>query len=220
MKQVLILYTYVDVGNFRQLSSELLPKLSTRESAKILNTQRKGTAIASLTGKYLLQEGLKHFSIPETALRDLEYDPNKRPFIRFTDLDFNISHSNDLVVCALSTDTRLGLDIELVKPFKRQHLNAFFSADEQAFILGSPAPMQTFYELWTRKEAVLKADGRGLSLKRSKLEFYGSLAVIEQEVSWETQLLEIDPLYIAHIATSPSRHTKFQMNRIKVKCLQ
>ncbi len=83
-------------------------------------------------------------------------------------LCFNLSHSDDWAILALSLGTELGVDIEVVRedpefvPMARR----FFSPREQEELFSLPAGEQltAFYCCWTRKEAYLKGVGCGLSL--------------------------------------------------------
>lgn len=79
---------------------------------------------------------------------------------------FNLSHSGDLAVVAVSSDLELGVDVEAVRPLKEDVAERFFSAAEIAALakLAESDRLDAFYRCWTRKEAVIKALGTGLSL--------------------------------------------------------
>jgi 4'-phosphopantetheinyl transferase len=80
---------------------------------------------------------------------------------------FNVSHSGSLLVCALTEAAPIGVDVELVqpKPDLAAIAKRFFSAAEAQRVLSAPPESVTdaFFEIWTRKEAFLKATGTGLS---------------------------------------------------------
>ncbi|MBI2783940.1 MAG: 4'-phosphopantetheinyl transferase superfamily protein [Gammaproteobacteria bacterium] len=82
-------------------------------------------------------------------------------------LAFNLSHSADLVVCALGRQCELGVDVEQVAPRARLLALArrFFSADECAALdrLSGIAQRAAFYDIWTAREAYCKALGCGLA---------------------------------------------------------
>lgn len=82
-------------------------------------------------------------------------------------LAFNLSHSADLVVCALGWQCELGVDVEHVAPRERLLALArrFFSADECAALgsLSGTAQRAAFYDIWTAREAYFKALGCGLA---------------------------------------------------------
>jgi len=79
---------------------------------------------------------------------------------------FSLSHADGLVACALSHDVPLGIDIE---PADRRAplgvAEAFFSLEERRWLFGlPPADRQLgFFRLWTLKEALIKATGKGLA---------------------------------------------------------
>ena len=83
-------------------------------------------------------------------------------------LRFNLSHSADLALIGITTDTRIGVDLEYIRPQPEyfEIARSFFSATEVDELNGLPSPLQTeaFFNCWTRKEACLKAHGMGLAI--------------------------------------------------------
>ncbi|OAP48716.1 4'-phosphopantetheinyl transferase family protein [Sinorhizobium americanum] len=82
------------------------------------------------------------------------------------ELHFNLSHSADVAMLAVSDHYPVGLDIEEIKPLKEDVATHFFSPRECAELAALPAEhyLAGFYRCWTRKEAFVKAHGAGLSL--------------------------------------------------------
>ena len=94
----------------------------------------------------------------------LEPGPNKKPRLREAPaLHYNVSHAGDCVLLAVAS-AEVGIDVERLDPlFAFQDvLDYSFSPAERAFIERSRVPYQAFYQLWTRKEAFVKATGRGI----------------------------------------------------------
>lgn len=90
-------------------------------------------------------------------------------------LRFNLSHSGERALVALAWGREVGVDIEDRRDPKRQHHDAasllalaratFSDAEVQMLeALEPPAVERAFFRCWTRKEAFVKAMGRGLSL--------------------------------------------------------
>jgi 4'-phosphopantetheinyl transferase len=77
---------------------------------------------------------------------------------------FNLTHSEDLAALA-TAPLELGVDIEFIRPLKEDVAERFFSKREIAALAALPAEDQLtgFYRCWTRKEAIVKAIGEGLS---------------------------------------------------------
>jgi len=80
-------------------------------------------------------------------------------------LYFNLTHSDGLAALGVSAAPELGVDVEQVRPLKEDIAERFFSPGEVAALRALPEDQQlpAFYRCWTRKEAVVKAIGEGLS---------------------------------------------------------
>ena len=91
------------------------------------------------------------------------------------ELDFNISHSGDLLVCAVTSGFPVGVDIEREKP-KRDVMRLarrFYSETEVEALEACPPAEQRnrFYDLWTLKEATVKSQGESLPPRLKKMSF-------------------------------------------------
>jgi 4'-phosphopantetheinyl transferase len=82
-------------------------------------------------------------------------------------LRFNVAHSNDLMVCAVTLDQEVGIDVEYMREdVDCAHIAArFFARDEVRSLAAVPPPLAraAFFTCWTRKEAVIKATGDGMA---------------------------------------------------------
>lgn len=89
-------------------------------------------------------------------------------------IEFNISHSNKLMLFAFARSRRVGVDIEHVRPFPElAHLvNRYFTERESSAIRSISKQQRTssFFSGWTRKEALLKAIGKGLQIPLNTFE--------------------------------------------------
>lgn len=83
-------------------------------------------------------------------------------------MQFNLSHAGDLALVAVSHGRRLGIDVERVRDdlaLDRLAEFVFSTAELDAWHrVPPPARTTAFFAAWTRKEAYVKALGRGLSL--------------------------------------------------------
>jgi len=95
-----------------------------------------------------------------------EYTENQRPKFKYSDIDFSISYSQNIIAIAVSTKSRIGVDIELLEPSIISKKVAYeFMNDKEltTFIeLNKSDRIKYFYEIWTAKESLLKARGDGL----------------------------------------------------------
>lgn len=91
---------------------------------------------------------------------------NGKPFLKEGPF-FNITHSHDIIVLALSFQTPIGIDIEKINThiqFKKIIKN-FFSKEDQEIVGDS---LEKFYELWTQKESFIKLIGKSIFSKEFK----------------------------------------------------
>jgi 4'-phosphopantetheinyl transferase len=145
-------------------------------------------------------KALANLQLPGTTLEHLCFSAYNKPYFP-GQTDFNISHSGDYVVCAVSQICRVGIDLENIHDINPEEFVRCFTNKEWAYIHGSSRPVQTFYELWTRKEAVIKADGRGLHIPLQSFEVIDYKTVVENTV-WYMQPIPLEDGYIAHLATN------------------
>ena len=94
--------------------------------------------------------------------------PSLAPEFSSTLLNFNLSHSGSVALYAIARNMEIGVDIEHVRSdFEYDDIaKRFFSVNEAAILRTIPAEQkrEAFYHCWTRKEAYIKAHGKGLSL--------------------------------------------------------
>ncbi len=93
--------------------------------------------------------------------------PRIAPEANKAGLEFNISHSNDIVLLAITVNQPIGIDIEYVDVKRPWNALAkrYYHPDEISALLETSDEMSAlnlFYQCWTRKEAYLKAVGSGL----------------------------------------------------------
>jgi phosphopantetheinyl transferase len=114
---------------------------------------------------------------------------------------FSTAHSGSMVVCAVALDVNIGIDIEQVLPIALDDYREQLTENEWNFIQNSSERLLAFYQIWTKKEALLKALGRGVDLE------FNSLDVCADTVNYDGENYFFYPLtlaegYMAHIATS------------------
>jgi 4'-phosphopantetheinyl transferase len=93
-------------------------------------------------------------------------------------LHFNLSHTREVVCCAVTRVGAVGVDVECHRPIRDRLALAtrFFTADEAAAIAASgrdsdAAEAASFYSFWTLKEAYVKARGLGISMGLDRFAF-------------------------------------------------
>ena len=153
---------------------------------------------ASLFGKVLLLKGLASLREDPRLIHTMQWDQYKRPFVA-GDLDFNIAHAGELVVCALLKGGRVGVDVEAVEPIDIPDYKGVFTEQEYQSMIGAPRPLFAFYDFWTRKEALMKADGRGFYLDPKT--FDATLNDVRiADRWWRVKKMAAPEHYVCHLA--------------------
>lgn len=169
----LIMYATLPQPLASDIFNSNLSKLSAIEQQKILRYMRWQDAHASLMGKILLLEAFNRSGYPDVSLKNMYRDSYGKPFLAEAPA-FNISHSGEYVVCAVSATDIPGIDIEEVKPISFEDFTSHFTAGEWHSINNADNSLEAFYQHWCAKEAFIKKDGKGLSNELSKIEVTGN----------------------------------------------
>ncbi|MBL1141026.1 MAG: 4'-phosphopantetheinyl transferase superfamily protein [Proteobacteria bacterium] len=161
-----------------------------------------------------IEEKKKQFIIVRSALRQMlsglsgmtadkilfSYGEHKKPYIEYLHNDqpveFNVSHSGNYALIAVTLGCKIGVDIEMINDQidYRSLSERFFSVkeNEEFSKIDIGQQLETFYRVWARKESFIKADGKGVAFgldrftvslsdnSRTKIEFTDSQLTNEQ----------------------------------------
>jgi len=178
-----------------------LEQLPANMQQRILKYRRWQDAHAGLMGKILLIEGLKQFGYDKHILQRMEYSYWKRPYLP-VGIDFNISHSGNCAICVIGKDMDLGIDVEEIKPIDIADFHRQFTDDEMNDIHTAPDRIARFYSWWTKKEAIIKADSKGMSIPLRSIRFARPTLACVHNKRWHLTSLDIHENYSIHLATS------------------
>ena len=153
----------------------------------------------SVAGEMLAKTTIgKYLNIPAEHIEIVQSN-NGKPYAVNFNIEFNISHCEEIVVCAIN-NTPVGIDIERIRPISPKVAKKFFTIAEQEYILGktpcaedydtefNDVQLKRFFECWTAKEAYLKYTGEGLT---------DNLSVLEMDKTRITKI--IDDVFIISI---------------------
>jgi len=125
--------------------------------------------IEFLVGRCLAKMALGQFLQMQPG--DISFSKNKygKLFLKnsSSSLYFNLSHTDEMVVCAVSADSEVGIDVEKTFADRCEVMKHVYVPKEIEWVntqRDKNAKLNAFYVLWTRKEAVMKAVGKGFSL--------------------------------------------------------
>lgn len=135
------------------------------------------------------------------------YNEHGKPYIANIDLQFNVSHSHDMAVYALTSQLQVGVDIEKIEnTFKDGVAKRYFSAAEYRYLQAVPEDerIKKFYWIWSRKEAFIKALGMGLHYPLSSFSVVESnpmMLKLQDNTSWYLESFEAHADYQAAFVT-------------------
>ncbi len=126
-------------------------------------------------------------------------------------LRFNLSHTRGMVTCAVVRELEIGVDVERAgrRVRHREVAQRFFGEDEVRALraLAPEDQLARFLELWTLREAYLKAAGRGISIPLRSFQFLISGAG-PPAIQFDPALLSDDPASWQFFLHHPGRtHT-------------
>jgi 4'-phosphopantetheinyl transferase len=191
------------------LRREDLSILSTDERRRALSFAADGLRCRFVTARVALRRVLaQYLQIPPANLR-FRYGCFGKPQL-LTPADrpiyFNLSHSEDRALIAVTTEGRVGIDVEWVPPDGIWDTVApvaarFFTAMDRDALMALPRceRFRGFYQIWTRKEAHLKACGLGVAggLDRFSMTLADDAS---HQTRWRVTDLPVGGKYVAALA--------------------
>jgi len=127
-----------------------LSLLSSKKSSRVEQTAEGRRILSLLEGRPLCEN-------------DIHKNENGRPYFPCANVDFNISHSKNLVVVSHITGggIRTACDVQFVNPRKNtmRIAETFFTDSETEYVLCNE---KRFFEIWTLKECFLKLHGNSV----------------------------------------------------------
>ena len=177
-----------------------LSALSSQKQASIQRLIHYHNRVTSLAGLRLLSLCAQDESIKDFKLCDVQYPDTGKPFWKNNKdfFDFNISHSGNLILITGSTTLKVGVDVEQIRQLTCLNFKRVMSAAELAEIQQTP---MLFFDLWSKKEAVVKAaDTVGLA-RMSDVSLKQNMAVLDEK-QWFLKSINLDEQYAVNMATS------------------
>ncbi len=209
---------FTDISKLQEgnLFSLLLAGVGDITRKNILSYASREEQWRKLCGKLLLRKLFAAYDLgPHFNFDQLEHNEWGKPYIDH-DFGFNISHSGSMVVCAGATGMQIGVDTEKMEYRELEDMRTYFTLCEWQKINDSEDSNTVFYNMWVRKEACLKAAGKGLLLPLREVD------VIVDEVklngaTWFLQDLSLKEGYATCIASA--RQEPINMVRVEIETL-
>lgn len=167
---------------------EFLPQ---KFKLEVLKYRRLDDRYNCLFGKLLVYIGSSILGYNSFEFDKIIKDNYGKPFMLDSNFNFNISHSGNTVVCVFSKQ-EIGIDIEEINDIDYSLFENVFSSHEFAEI--NREGLNKFYEFWTKKESVIKAIGKGMSLPLTEIQVDKGHTTYNDNI-WYTKSFKIDNKY-------------------------
>lgn len=218
-----------------QLSGDL-GLLSSDEKARFERFKVETPARRFVAARAFLREVLARILATDSRSISFVYGPEGKPFLAVREglprIEFNLSHSAELAVLAVTGGRTVGVDVEYVRDSVEIESLAkrFFSARERDCLLSLKRGerQRSFFTCWTRKEAYLKARGGGLTIPLDRFDVSlapGEIPSLladrgdpEAPGSWQVHPLNLNPRAEAAlvVAATTGENLSIQVHRALV----
>ncbi|MFH7014648.1 4'-phosphopantetheinyl transferase family protein [Flavobacterium sp. FlaQc-47] len=156
-----------DCNPDRDILEYYLKFLPQKFKQEVLKYRRLDDRYNCLFGKLMVYIGSYILGNNSFQFEKIIKDSYGKPFMLGSDYNFNISHSGNTVVCVFSKQ-EIGIDIEEINEIDYSLFENVFSPVELIEIKNEG--LDKFYEFWTKKESVIKAIGKGMSIPLTEIE--------------------------------------------------
>ena len=205
-----------DLIVWRSYAERLRSLLSDEEKDRLARLKITNKREEFLCSRGILRIILSRYVTEDPKNLTVNYTSAGKPFLPGTGIQFNISHSKDFLLCGISLNKQIGLDIQEIYSISSldRIINNFFSPAETRYLHTLPSGetyREHFFAIWTAKEAYLKAVGDGIQgsfnqisiipesvdLQIFRLDLPGSK---KSELNWTINSLEVSQGYYAALA--------------------
>tara|TARA_R110002033_G_scaffold13336_3_gene39839 strand:- start:8704 stop:9495 length:792 start_codon:yes stop_codon:yes gene_type:complete len=208
----------INLSHYTGFVSRLKPFLNSEEVSRATryynNSDRNRFIICRTVLKFLLSK-CTGLNIKEIFF---DKDDNKKPYLSgYESISFNVTHAGDYAIIAIAKNP-IGVDIEYVnKDFDyKEILPNIFNKAEIDEVVNSHYKHCTFYKLWTRKEAIVKATGKGIDDNFSEIASLDGYHYMRSELlgtikNLQVLSFELDEGYLGAVAFSDASEYKGEL---------
>lgn len=197
---IYIYYSYISEDNCESLFENELPKFSLDYQDRIRSYRRWQDAQLSLLGRVILFKAIEQIYNYDPSSKEILQTKYNKPYFKDDPVQFNISHSGEIVVCAICEKSLIGIDIEIISEISIDDCKWQMRENEWDTIISSDKIEESFFNYWTQKEAVIKANGLGLTIPLTTFEVLDGVAQINDQKFFLKEI-KIDERYKCYISS-------------------
>jgi len=199
--EVWVAYSFLGKNNSGRLE-ELFSQLPENLVKSVNQYQDVSDRKSRMISKLLLEILVRKIVPDQNFFWNLyQKDSFSKAYFEGLEMNFSASHHENFSVVCATRKKQCGIDSELIKPLAVDVYNDFLHANEKEFIHEQINPQTAFFEIWTKKEAVLKASGLGISHELQSIDLHENAVQINSE-KYFTKELNLSENSITYIATT------------------
>lgn len=190
--------------NENQLN-QWISELSHLKKTAVQRLVHDSDRIVSLLATRILKICAQHEGVENFHLSDIHYPVKGKPDWKNRTgnfFDFNISHSDKMIVVAASKAMKVGVDTERIRELINLNFKMVLSTEELMEIQQTPS---LFFNFWSKKEAVAKAANTTGIARMRDVQLKQNYAVLDNK-KWYLKNIELNKQlssqYAIHLATS------------------
>ncbi len=169
-----------DKGVFGELYKTVSPDRQRKIDAFLFEKDKR----LCLAAELLLKKGLSDAGIESFKVKCGAFG---KPYIENEGICFNLSHSEEMVMCAVSSE-EVGCDVEKITDIDLEIAKRFFYTTEYDAITAAQSDEERkdiFFRLWTLKESFMKATGLGMKLPLDgfRIDIDGTEITVHQNIN-------------------------------------
>lgn len=203
---------YVILDDFIKEDQELIKLLSEDEIKRAERFRFRIHREYFIVARAFLRKILNLYTQKPPQKLSFLYGEHGKPYLSHHsfNLHFNVSHSHNVAIFAITSHKEVGVDIEKVEPhFNETIAERFFTMEEyqQLILLPKEEQVIAFYKIWSRKEALIKALGGELYklINKFTVDLHKNRELItfnygNQQNIFHVETVEISPAYQCAIA--------------------
>ena len=208
-----IYYMHVSVLEDPKLFAKGMSLVSAERREKVQKLKNKIPARLSLAAGILLAFALEKCGLGDRR-DDIKYQAHGKPYLEYSDFYFSLSHSGEYAVCVYG-DAPLGADIQKIKEKLPTHTKKILSEEEITFLnaMSEQGRRTAFYQIWARKESLIKWDGRGLRIPLHTISCVKDGQMVEQ-MNFEGKMVFFGKWNIPKYAFSICSEKELEINKL------
>ena len=179
---------------------------------KITHPEKRRQSIAA---ELLLNHAVTSFFPDAEIPCEIHTNEYGKPALKNLPACFSLSHSGDIVVCAIS-DNEIGIDVEYACGYKAAVVERFFTSHEKLLLDDKEDRDYGFGRIWTAKESALKYLGIGLNRSLASVSLQNNNEVL---LVPENKALNLSHRYVSetHISVCTERKENFELEYVVLR---